>query len=53
MDEPVSAMDSVSQDNAEKLIREQKENGCAVLLVSHREKVFESIVDNRVEINAK
>ena len=53
LDEPTSAMDLVSQACVEKLVREQKEKGSAILLVSHREKVFESIVDSRLELFSK
>lgn len=50
LDEPTSAMDTVSQNGVETLTAELKRKGCAVLLVTHRKNVFESIIDRRWEL---
>ncbi|NLD87911.1 MAG: ABC transporter ATP-binding protein [Clostridiales bacterium] len=50
LDEPTSAMDTVSQNGVETLTAELKREGCSVLLVTHRKNVFESIIDRRWEL---
>jgi len=46
LDEPLSGLDSESQDELVKIIGELKQQGTTILLTYHESNVFESIVEN-------
>jgi ABC-type multidrug transport system ATPase subunit len=48
LDEPLSGLDSESQDELVKIIGELKQQGTTILLTYHESNVFESIVENAV-----
>ena len=47
MDEPLNGLDLRSAHKVIEKIKERKEQGCSILLISHNEEIFDSIVDKQ------